>query len=68
MEKTKRILALFAIIFLAGSYISSLVAALMHSEFAHGLFVASMFCSMAVPLVLYGYLLIYKYFVNKDNE
>lgn len=68
MEKTKRFLAIFTIVFLAGSYISSLVAALMHSEFAHGLFVASMFCSMAVPLVLYGYLLIYKYYANKDNE
>ena len=68
MEKTKRVLAIIGIVFLLGSYITTLVASLMHSEFAKNLFVASLFCSLAVPLILYGYMLIYKYFSNRDKQ
>lgn len=68
MQKTKKVLAIVGIIFLVGSYITTFIASLLHSEFAHGLFIASMFCSIAVPLVLYGYLLIYKYFAGRDHD
>lgn len=68
MQKTKKVIAIIGIVFLVGSYLSTLIASLMHSEFAHGLFIASMFCSIAVPLVLYGYMLIYKYFSSRDKE
>ncbi|MDO5294026.1 MAG: hypothetical protein Q4F05_14900 [bacterium] len=68
MEKSKKIVAIVGIIFLVGSYITTFIAALMHSTFAHGLFKASLFCSLVVPLILYGYLLIYKYFARKNQQ
>lgn len=68
MEKTKKIIAIVGIVFLIGSYISTLVASMLHSSFATGLFKASLFCSLVVPLILYGYILIYRYFSGKHHE
>ncbi|MDO5521173.1 MAG: hypothetical protein Q4G58_11840 [bacterium] len=68
MEKSKKIVAIVGIVFLIGSYITTFVASLMHSSFAHGLFKASLFCSLVVPIILYGYILIYKYFSGKDHS
>lgn len=67
MQKSKRIVAIIAIIVLVACYITTFVAALFDSPFAASLFQASLFCSCAVPIVIYGYLLLIRY-AKKNKE
>lgn len=68
MKKMKRIVALIGVILLVGLYITTLVAALCESVFAQQLFLASLFSTMVVPIMLYAYSLIYKVVKGKQNE
>ena len=58
--KIKRILALLGAILLVLMYLSTLIFSLMTGELAMGLFRASIFCTVAVPVLLYVYMMIYK--------
>ena len=63
MKKTPRharILALTGIILLLGMYGSTMVFALMKSPAARGLLMGSVFCTSAVPVLLYAILLVAK--------
>ena len=63
MKKTSRrarILALIGIILLLGMYGSTMVFALMKSPAARGLLMGSVFCTIAVPVLLYAILLVAK--------
>ena len=62
----KRILAVIAIILLAGLYLSTLIFSLMNSELSFGMFKASLFMTFAVPFILYAIILVYK-FLNKKK-
>ena len=55
-----RILALTGIILLLGMYGSTMVFALMKSPAARGLLMGSVFCTIAVPVLLYAILLVAK--------
>lgn len=60
MKKTPRrarILALIGIILLLGMYGSTMVFALMKSPAARGLLMGAVFCTIAVPVLLYAILL-----------
>lgn len=67
MKKTKRILALIGAVFLAALYLSTLIFALMKSELAVSLLKISVFCTIVIPVLLYGYILIYRV-LNKSKE
>lgn len=60
MKKIKQILALTGAILLIVLYLSTLIFSLMRSEMAQGLFKASVFCTVAVPVLIYAYMLIYR--------
>ncbi len=60
MQKVKRLLALAGAILLVIMYLSTLIFSLMSGELALGLFKASIFCTVAVPVMLYAYMLIYR--------
>ncbi len=60
MKKTKRTLAIIGIIILAGMYLSTLVFALMKHENASDMLMASIACTIIVPVFLYGYVLMYR--------
>lgn len=60
MQKVKRLLALAGAILLVVLYLSTLIFSLMSGELAQGLFKASIFCTVAVPVMLYAYMLIYR--------
>lgn len=68
MNKTKRILAIIAIVVLVGCYITTLIAALIGSDATQGLFMASLFCSIGLPIILYGYMLLFKYLKSKSES
>lgn len=67
MKKTKRILALIGAVLLAALYLSTLIFALMKSELAVSLLKISVFCTIVIPVLLYGYILIYRV-LNKSKE
>ena len=50
----RRIIALIGIILLAGLYASTLVFALMDNPAAKGLLMGAVFCTIAVPVLLYA--------------
>ena len=60
MNKLRRILALAGIILLLALYASTLVFALMKSPSARGMLMAAVFATIAVPVFLYGVLLVAK--------
>jgi len=59
-KKVKRIAAWIAIGLLLCLYLSSLLAALFLPQFKDGLFMTSMFCTIIIPIWLYGFIWFYK--------
>lgn len=66
LKKAKKILAVLGIILLAGLYISTLVFALMDSDLSFQLLQISIFCTIAVPVLLYVCNMLYK-LLHKDE-
>lgn len=64
----KRILSILGIILLLGMYAATLVFAVIDSPNAAGWFKASIYCTIVVPVLLYGYMLIYRHLKNKNNK
>lgn len=67
MKKLKRTLALLLVIFLLSLYLLSFLGALTASPYSHGLFMASIYSTVVVPVLLYAYMLIYRV-LKKDPE
>lgn len=63
--KLKRGLALIAVILIVSLYAASLIFALMDSPLAQDLLMASLFCTIVLPAVLYGYGVVLRYFQKK---
>ena len=66
--KHKRGMALFAALFLLLLYAASIVFALIGSPLAQSLLMVSLFCTIVVPAVLYGYMVIIRAMQNKDEK
>ncbi len=66
--KLKRIFAVIAVLLLVGLYGSTLIFAISGSPETNYLFKASIFCTVVIPVFLYGYILIYKIFNHKNPE
>jgi len=64
----KRVLALIGVVLLLAMYIVTFVLAMMNNPATDGLFKAAIFCTLTVPILLYGYQLIYKYLKNRNNN
>lgn len=67
MNKIKRISAIIGIVLIASMYIISLISAIFASKSAPGLFLASIFSTIAIPIMIYGFITIYK-FVHKSDK
>ena len=66
-EKLKRIGALFLVFLLVALYVSTLVLSFFHSPVARKLFQGSIIATIGLPVVLYSYMLIYRY-LSKRND
>lgn len=64
---SKRIFAILGVIILIALYISSIIFALMDSPLAERLLLASLFCTIVIPAVLYGYSVAIRYFQKKNK-
>ncbi len=58
MQKLRRILALLGVIILVGMYLVTLVFALSANPNANNLLMASIVCTVIVPCLLYGMILV----------
>ncbi|MCI9173433.1 MAG: hypothetical protein HFH49_00620 [Lachnospiraceae bacterium] len=59
MKKIQRILAIIGIVLLVGLYLSTLIFALLGKDF-FPIFMASLFSSFVVPVLIWAYGFIYK--------
>ena len=66
MKKAQRILAAVGIILLIGLYLSTLVFALLGKDF-FPMFIASLFSSFALPVLIWAYGFIYK-LIKKNHS
>lgn len=66
MDKVKRIASVIGIILISSMYIISIISAIIASEKAPGLFLASIFSSVVIPIMIYIFIAVYKY-VHKDD-
>ena len=62
MKKTRRILAVIGIVLLLGMYLACLILALLGKHQATDLFRAALGATIAVPLMLYAFLMLLKVF------
>lgn len=67
MKKGKQILAIIVVVFLVGLYLLTIVAALTASPNSSGLFAASIYATIVIPVLLWAYSLFYK-ILNKKNS
>ncbi len=67
MKKIKRISALILAVFLFSLYGLTLYAALTSSPESHALFMASIYCTVAIPITIYAYMLVYR-LLKKDSQ
>ena len=73
MQKLRRILALLGVVILVGMYVVTLVFALSSSPNANNMLMASIVCTVIVPCLLYGMILItrvldYRHLSDRDKE
>lgn len=68
MDRVKRIASITGVVLIASMYLISLICAIFASEKAPGLFLASVFCSVVIPIMIYGFIVIYKLVHKNDVE
>jgi uncharacterized BrkB/YihY/UPF0761 family membrane protein len=67
MNKVKRTAALIGAILIASMYLISLIAAFFATEQFPGFFLASIFSTIVIPIMIYIYITVYKY-VHKNDR
>lgn len=67
MKKTRQVLAILGIVILVGMYVSTLIFALSNHPNSYNMLMASIYCTIIVPVLLYAYMLAYKWF-GKNPE
>lgn len=66
-KKVKQILAIIGIVIILGLYATTLILAICGNENTHGLFMASIFATVMVPVLIYVIQWLYK-LVKKQAE
>jgi len=65
-KKLKRIFALLGVILLVGMYLVTLILAFVDPTASKSWLKASVVITLVIPVLLYAYILIYKYLSNKS--
>lgn len=68
MKKMQRILAMAGVLLLLALYGSTLFFALSGNPNAEGWFKASLFCTIAIPVLLYAFVLVYRYLKDRNRD
>ena len=67
MKKGKRFIAGIGAVLLVLMYVATLIFALIDHPATENLFIGSLICTGVVPVLLYGYMLLYKVMSNKEE-
>ena len=68
MKNSKRYLAILGVVLLVGLYGATLVFAMINSPAAYTMFKVCLFCTIAVPVLLYAMILVYRQLKRKNEE
>jgi Na+/melibiose symporter-like transporter len=68
MGKVKRIAAVIGIILIASLYLISFISAFFAKENAAGFFMASVFSTIVIPIMIYAYIAVYKHVHKNDKQ
>lgn len=67
MKKVQQILAIAGIVLLVGLYLTTLILAILGKDF-FSMFMASLFASMALPVLLWIYGFVYKLLKKRSED
>ena len=68
MNKVKRIAAIIGIVLILSMYVISFVSAIFASEHAAGLFMASIFCTVVIPIMIWFFIIVYQRVHREDDN
>ncbi|MCD8104441.1 MAG: hypothetical protein LUF35_05440 [Lachnospiraceae bacterium] len=68
MEKLKRVAAMAGVILLAGMYVVTLILGLTASPATQNMLMASIVCTVVVPVLLYAMMLVARVLGSSDKE
>lgn len=68
MKNSKRYLAILGVVLLVGLYGATLIFAMIDSPAAYTMFKVCLFCTIAVPVLLYAMILVYRQLKRKNEE
>lgn len=68
MKKIRRILALTGVILLAALYLVTLLCAIFDTDSSMFFFRASVMCTILIPILLWGYTVIYRLAKGKNEQ
>jgi amino acid permease len=66
-KKVKRIAAIIGLVLFASLFLLTLISAFFASEKAPGLFLASLFSAIVIPIMIWGFMLIYRLVHRSDS-
>lgn len=67
-KRTKQIAAILCVVLLAGLYLATFVFALIDSPNSGRMFQASLFGTIAVPILLWIYIWLYRKWKDRNND
>lgn len=67
-KKSKQILALIGVILLVTLYVVTFIFSLLDSPNTMNLFKACFYSTIIIPILLYAYVLVYKYIKNNKDD
>ncbi len=65
-KKVKRIAAIIGLVLFASLFLITLISAFFASEKAPGLFLASLFSAIVIPIMIWGFMLVYRLVHRND--
>lgn len=68
MKRMRQILAIIGIVLLFSLYGLSLISAILAKPYAYGLFLASLYSTIAIPILIYGFMIVYKMVHKNDDQ
>lgn len=67
MKKVKQILAMLGVILLVSLYVITLICAITDNSATQQVFMASLFATVVIPVLLWAYMLVYR-LIKKNSE
>ncbi|MDF2538322.1 MAG: putative rane protein [Herbinix sp.] len=68
MEKVKRVAALVGVVLMVSMYVIFLIISFFATEKAPGLFLSGVFLTLIIPIMIYGFVVIYKFVHRNDKK